>query len=123
MVQRLKKSVTSWSNFLLEKLIVARLVKKYNALRNLMMHYRVHKTPTMVPVMFVPLRPYVFRIHLFTIVSSVCVQRSFRFSGQTFICISRTSYACYPILLVLITLIMIFNILKNVNPEYLTHFT
>jgi hypothetical protein len=91
-------------------------------LRNLMMHYRVHKTPIMVPVTPVPLCSYFFRIRLNTIILSMSAQSSSRFSGQTFVCISRISYACYPIL-VLFTLIMISGVLKNVNPEYVTRFT
>jgi hypothetical protein len=46
-------NLTPWGRFFLEKLILTQLIKKFPTfLCNLMVHYRVHKSTTLVPIPF-----------------------------------------------------------------------
>jgi hypothetical protein len=61
---------TPWCKILFEKLIVTQLVKKYPAfLWNPEVHYRVHTTPPLDPIMsqlnpIHPIDPYLPKVHL-----------------------------------------------------------
>jgi hypothetical protein len=62
--------LTPWCRILFEKLIVTQLVKKYPALlRNPKVHHRVHKSPSLDPILSQPnpvrpIDPYLPKVHL-----------------------------------------------------------
>jgi hypothetical protein len=95
--------LTTWCRILFEKLIVTQLVKKYTAfLRNPKVNHRVHKSPSLDPILSQPnpvrpIDPCLPKVHLNIILSSTprSSQRSLAFGPPNQNPVS-TSPPCVP---------------------------